>query len=388
MTDYFTVPPLAALSFVAECYVLVSGVNPPNERMPRLLLWWFVDRRCSIHIAITIFDSIQSLLLEISHERQYTHSVLSGGCWTPSSMVAQQWDAVVFTCPQRSVAQVHAAELRRRQQALERDTVSSLRDSLVLVAEDPDARIGSGGATFNAILVVMEHISSLAGYSVRDSSVLEDKRVLIIHVSGASVCEPCGKSLISTGQPNTIDDTADADKEAFNRSIVLPSVLDRLMEQTDLFLAEAPCGVFTISTETNLALHSESVPSDWAALAKNGVLVFATSVPGAEVNERQGLIVPNATKSTIQAILFPATSPDIQRAADANRARHSSGGGGGGGGDGAGTTADPAIDEVLCFSGCIYLSHRVTEKLMEMCIGHPLNAVSYTHLTLPTIYSV
>ena len=281
-----------------------------------------------------------------------------------------QWDAVVLTCPQRSVAAAHAEELKRRQHAIERGEHSSLKNTLVLVAEDPDARIGSGGATFNAILVVMDHISSLTGYSVRDSSVLEDKRVLIIHVSGACACEPCGKSLASTGHPGTIDagpggqqqarDVRPSGGQVSDRTIVLPSTLDRLMEQMDLFLAKAPCGVFSVSTETNLSLHQNSVPDTWAEHAENGVLVFATNAAANEVDKHQGLIVPNHAASTIQRILFPATSEAIHQAAAANA----------NGGDASST-------DVLCFSGVIFLSHRVTLTLMEMCIGHPLNACTY-----------
>lgn len=303
----------------------------------------------------------------VTESRQQYFGLVGLG-WLIEMSGLPQWDAVVLTCPQRSVAAAHAEELKRRQHAIERGEHSSLKDTLVLVAEDPDARIGSGGATFNAMLVVMDHISSLAGYSVRDSSVLEDKRVLIIHVSGACACEPCGKSLASTGHPGTISagpgggqvgDEASGGQVS-DRTIVLPSTLDRLMEQMDLFLAKAPCGVFSVSTETNLSLHQNSVPDTWAELAENGVLVFATSAAADEVDKHQGLIVPNHAASMIQRILFPATSEAIQQAAAANA-----------------TGGDAPSTHVLCFSGVIFLSHRVTLTLMEMCIGHPLNACTY-----------
>lgn len=37
---------------------------------------------------------------------------------------------------------------------------------LLLTLEDPKARVGSGGATVNALLVVTEHLSAEAGYEV------------------------------------------------------------------------------------------------------------------------------------------------------------------------------------------------------------------------------
>lgn len=41
------------------------------------------------------------------------------------------------------------------------------KDVLLLTLEDPKARVGSGGATANALLVVAEHLSAKAGYEVK-----------------------------------------------------------------------------------------------------------------------------------------------------------------------------------------------------------------------------
>ena len=43
------------------------------------------------------------------------------------------------------------------------------RDVLILTVEDPHARVGSGGATLNALLVVSEHLSQCRGYTVSHS---------------------------------------------------------------------------------------------------------------------------------------------------------------------------------------------------------------------------
>ena len=37
---------------------------------------------------------------------------------------------------------------------------------LILTVEDPKARVGSGGATLNALLVVTEHLSAQEGFTV------------------------------------------------------------------------------------------------------------------------------------------------------------------------------------------------------------------------------
>ena len=40
-------------------------------------------------------------------------------------------------------------------------------DVILLTVEDPKAKVGSGGATINALLVLVEHISARQGYTVR-----------------------------------------------------------------------------------------------------------------------------------------------------------------------------------------------------------------------------
>ena len=40
------------------------------------------------------------------------------------------------------------------------------KDVILLTVEDPKAQVGSGGATLNALLVVVEHISAKQGYTV------------------------------------------------------------------------------------------------------------------------------------------------------------------------------------------------------------------------------
>lgn len=39
-------------------------------------------------------------------------------------------------------------------------------NTLLLTVEDPQARVGSGGATLNALLVVAEHLSQQQGFTV------------------------------------------------------------------------------------------------------------------------------------------------------------------------------------------------------------------------------
>lgn len=41
------------------------------------------------------------------------------------------------------------------------------KSTIILTVNDPQEKIGSGGATLNALLVATEHLSAKAGYSVR-----------------------------------------------------------------------------------------------------------------------------------------------------------------------------------------------------------------------------
>ena len=53
------------------------------------------------------------------------------------------------------------SELQTRQK---KGLISS--STVVLTAEDPAQKVGSGGATINALLLITEHLSAKAGYTV------------------------------------------------------------------------------------------------------------------------------------------------------------------------------------------------------------------------------
>ena len=42
------------------------------------------------------------------------------------------------------------------------------KSTLILCVEDPHVKVGSGGATLNALLVVAEHLSALSGHTVNE----------------------------------------------------------------------------------------------------------------------------------------------------------------------------------------------------------------------------
>uniref|UniRef100_UPI00398EB101 L-fucose kinase isoform X2 n=1 Tax=Pristiophorus japonicus TaxID=55135 RepID=UPI00398EB101 len=73
-----------------------------------------------------------------------------------------EWTVIVLTCQYKDSVYAFQRELEIRQQK------GSIAPGVVLLTvEDPEAHVGSGGATLNALLVAAEHLSARAGYMGR-----------------------------------------------------------------------------------------------------------------------------------------------------------------------------------------------------------------------------
>uniref|UniRef100_A0A2K5TJM9 Fucose kinase n=1 Tax=Macaca fascicularis TaxID=9541 RepID=A0A2K5TJM9_MACFA len=71
------------------------------------------------------------------------------------------WTVVILTCQYKDSVQVFQRELEVRQK---REQIPA--GTLLLAVEDPEKRVGSGGATLNALLVAAEHLSARAGFTI------------------------------------------------------------------------------------------------------------------------------------------------------------------------------------------------------------------------------
>uniref|UniRef100_A0A2K6DXP6 L-fucose kinase n=1 Tax=Macaca nemestrina TaxID=9545 RepID=A0A2K6DXP6_MACNE len=87
------------------------------------------------------------------------------------------WTVVILTCQYKDSVQVFQRELEVRQK---REQIPA--GTLLLAVEDPEKRVGSGGATLNALLVAAEHLSARAGFTVVTSDVLHSAWILILHM--------------------------------------------------------------------------------------------------------------------------------------------------------------------------------------------------------------
>uniref|UniRef100_A0A2K5SIG0 L-fucose kinase n=1 Tax=Cebus imitator TaxID=2715852 RepID=A0A2K5SIG0_CEBIM len=99
------------------------------------------------------------------------------------------WTVVILTCQYKDSVQVFQRELEVRQK---REQIPA--GTLLLAVEDPEKRVGSGGATLNALLVAAEHLSARAGFTVVTSDVLHSAWILILHMGRDFPFDDCGRA--------------------------------------------------------------------------------------------------------------------------------------------------------------------------------------------------
>ncbi|XP_032709869.1 L-fucose kinase isoform X2 [Lontra canadensis] len=99
------------------------------------------------------------------------------------------WTVIILTCQYQESVHVFQTELEVRQK---REQIPP--GTLLLAVEDPETRVGSGGATLNALLVAAEHLSARAGFTVVTSDVLQSARILILHMGRDFPFEDCGRA--------------------------------------------------------------------------------------------------------------------------------------------------------------------------------------------------
>ncbi|XP_030811890.1 L-fucose kinase isoform X5 [Camarhynchus parvulus] len=106
--------------------------------------------------------------------------------------MAAEWSAVLLTC-RRGHGGVSALQRELEVRRL-RGGLGPRPPALLLAVEDPWARLGSGGATLNALLVAAEHLSARAGCTVVTADVLRDARILILHMGRDFSFDDCGRA--------------------------------------------------------------------------------------------------------------------------------------------------------------------------------------------------
>lgn len=244
------------------------------------------------------------------------------------------WSAIVLTAANPVQAQVFRQELLLRQR---RGLIPN--ETLCLSVPDPaSVRVGSGGATLNALVAVSEYLSARAGRAFIDADTLQDAKILILHSGGDSRRIPqssvCGKSFVSL--PIVAEDGE------------LLAPLDLLLQQLDRICALAPPGLFVASGDVML-----TVPSNHFNWTRPGVTGLAIPAPR-EYGSRHGVYRLDAETQSVSEFFQKASQETL----------HEKG-------------AVRPDGTVLLDCGVIYFCSQTTRTFLNCHIAPPLDACTY-----------
>ncbi|XP_062317256.1 L-fucose kinase isoform X1 [Osmerus eperlanus] len=242
------------------------------------------------------------------------------------------WTVIVLTCQHKDSVYAFQRELELRQQ---RGCIP--KRTLLLTVSDPLQRLGSGGATFNALLVAAEHLSARAGYTVVTADVLDDAHILILHTGRDFPFDSCGRALCWM----PIEKTSQIVQGPI---CCLDMLLDTLSNQV---CPGSPAGVWVCSTDMILTIPTAHVMT-WddftgvRVLALPGDVSYASN-HGVYLADEQGRVCDIIYRGTKDRI-HQATQPD---------------------------------GKVPLVSGPIFFSKDVSERLLQTYVTPPLDGCTY-----------
>ncbi|XP_039236765.1 L-fucose kinase isoform X3 [Pipra filicauda] len=252
--------------------------------------------------------------------------------------MAAEWSALLLTC-RRGQGAVSALQRELEVRRL-RGALGPRPPALLLAVEDPWARLGSGGATLNALLVAAEHLSARAGCTVVTADVLRDARILILHMGRDFSFDDCGRAFtcLPAEEPG-----APAEALVCNLDSLLGTMTHRLC-------VGSPPGVWVCSTDMLLTVPSAPGIS-WDGF--QGVRVIA--VPGSPVYARNHGVYLTDEQGLVRDIIYKGTEARIQQCA---------------GPDGT----------VPLVCGIVFFSSDAAEQLLATHVIPPLDACTYMGL--------
>ncbi|XP_066098156.1 L-fucose kinase [Saccopteryx bilineata] len=245
------------------------------------------------------------------------------------------WTVIILTCQYKDSIEVFQRELEVRQK---REQIPA--GTLLLAVEDPETRVGSGGATLNALLVVAEHLSARAGFTVVTSDVLHSAWILILHMGRDFPFDDCGRAF--TCLPVE-------DPQAPVEAVVCN--LDRLLDIMSYQLGPgSPPGVWVCSTDMLL-----SVPPNpginWDSFRGARVIAF----PGSTAYARKHGVYLTDSQGFVLDIYYQGTEEEIQRCARPD-------------------------GQVPLVSGVVFFSVETAEHLLATHVSPPLDGCTYMGL--------
>lgn len=245
------------------------------------------------------------------------------------------WTVVILTCQYKDSVQVFQRELEVRQK---REQIPAR--TLVLAVEDPETRVGSGGATLNALLVAAEHLSARAGFTVVTSDVLHSAWILILHMGRDFPFDDCGRAFTCLPVKNP---------QAPVEAVVCN--LDRLLDIMSHRLGPgSPPGVWVCSTDMLL-----SVPPNPGISWDNFQGAKVIALPGSTTYARNHGIFLTDSQGFVLDIYYRGTEAQIQQC----------------------TQPDGQVPLV---SGIVFFSVETAEHLLATHVSPPLDACTYMGL--------
>ncbi|XP_028333388.1 L-fucose kinase isoform X3 [Physeter macrocephalus] len=245
------------------------------------------------------------------------------------------WTVIILTCQYKDSVEVFQRELEIRQK---REQIPTR--TLLLAVEDPEVRVGSGGATLNALLVAAEHLSAQAGFTVVTSDVLHSAWILILHMGRDFPFDDCGRAF--TCLPVE-------DPQAPVEAVVCN--LDRLLDIMSHRLGPgSPPGVWVCSTDMLLSVPPNPGIS-WDGF--RGARVIA--LPGSTAYARNHGVYLTDSQGFVLDIYYQGTEAEIQRCARPD-------------------------GRVPLVSGLVFFSVETAEHLLATHVSPPLDACTYMGL--------
>lgn len=245
------------------------------------------------------------------------------------------WTVIILTCQYKDSVQVFQRELEVRQK---REQIPAR--TLLLAVEDPETRVGSGGATLNALLVAAEHLSARAGFTVVTSDVLHSAWILILHMGRDFPFDDCGRAFTCLPVENP---QAPVEATICNLDCLLDIMSHRLGPGS-------PPGVWVCSTDMLLSVP-ENPGISWDGF--RGARVIA--LPGSTTYAQNHGVYLTDPQDFILDIYYQGTEAEIQRCARPD-------------------------GRVPLVSGIVFFSVETAEHLLATHVSPPLDACTYMGL--------
>ncbi|XP_006878926.1 PREDICTED: L-fucose kinase [Elephantulus edwardii] len=245
------------------------------------------------------------------------------------------WTVIILTCQYKDSVQVFQKELEIRQK---REQIPS--GTLLLTVEDPEMRVGSGGATLNALLVAAEHLSARAGFTVVNSDVLQSASILILHMGRDFPLDDCGRAFTCLPVENP---QAPVEAVVCNLDCLLDIMSHRLGPGS-------PPGVWVCSTDMLLSIPPNP-GINWDGF--RGARVIA--LPGSTAYARNHGVYLSDTQGSVLDIYYQGSEAELQCCARPD-------------------------GRVPLVSGIAFFSVETAEHLLATHVTPPLDACTYMGL--------